>query len=400
MPAPSPARGSAPTAPRCSRLTQDRQRVFDDLMRLAALDVGDEADAAGILVERGIVEAARLRHARIGGILVEQTRVNVGRRRSGVRLRRAACLARLHSHALAEHPRPCGVSAHLPRPQRLCGAAAHGEPCQRAAFSRAACRQLALAAHVERRPRTASASFGRRSTPYPERGSPIGTAILSYTDDNCKSSSGGQGSIARMHPILAVCCAAPAQRPPACLRPVGCHYWSTSLRDAFMNFASDNTAGMAPEILEAIAAPIEGFALGYGNDDVTRRVERRIGELFEREVAVFLVPTGTAANALALAQVSPPWGAVFSPRRGPHRDRRVRRAGVLRRRAQAASELPGVGCKLAPETLRSARSRYAGHAPHQVHALRRCRSRRRPKPAPSIGRTRSRRWRRSRMRAA
>ena len=45
MPAPSPARGSAPTAPRCSRFTRIVERVLDDLVRLAALDVGDEADA-------------------------------------------------------------------------------------------------------------------------------------------------------------------------------------------------------------------------------------------------------------------------------------------------------------------------------------------------------------------
>ena len=79
-----------------------------------------------------------------------------------------------------------------------------------------------------------------------------------------------------------------------------------------MNFASDNTAGVAPEILQALAAGNDGFAMGYGNDDVTRAVEQRIGEIFERDVAVFLVPTGTAANALALAHVSPPWGAVFA----------------------------------------------------------------------------------------
>ena len=42
-----------------------------------------------------------------------------------------------------------------------------------------------------------------------------------------------------------------------------------------------------------------------------KRVERRLCEIFERDVAVFLVPTGTAANALALAQVTPPWGVVF-----------------------------------------------------------------------------------------
>src|SRR6266542_2528479 len=78
-----------------------------------------------------------------------------------------------------------------------------------------------------------------------------------------------------------------------------------------MNFASDNTAGVAPGILDALARAGAGFALGYGNDDLTRRVEQRMAALFERELAVFLVPTGTAANALALAQVAPPWGAVL-----------------------------------------------------------------------------------------
>jgi len=78
-----------------------------------------------------------------------------------------------------------------------------------------------------------------------------------------------------------------------------------------MNFASDNAAAVAPEILAAIVAANEGPAMAYGNDAVTRRVEQRFAELFEHEVAVFLVPTGTAANALALAHLSPPWGAVL-----------------------------------------------------------------------------------------
>jgi threonine aldolase len=78
-----------------------------------------------------------------------------------------------------------------------------------------------------------------------------------------------------------------------------------------MYFASDNTAGIAPPILEAIARANTGYALGYGNDEWTRRVEQRFAAMFEREVAVFLVPTGTAANALALAHVTPPWGAVL-----------------------------------------------------------------------------------------
>jgi threonine aldolase len=78
-----------------------------------------------------------------------------------------------------------------------------------------------------------------------------------------------------------------------------------------VNFFSDNAAPVAPAILNAIVQANEGFAVGYGDDDWTRSVDHRLSQLFEREVAVFLVPTGTAANALALAQVTPPWGAVL-----------------------------------------------------------------------------------------
>src|SRR3954465_5445336 len=85
----------------------------------------------------------------------------------------------------------------------------------------------------------------------------------------------------------------------------------TISRENAMNFASDNAAGIAPEILAAISRANDGAALAYGNDAWTKRVDRRFAEIFEREVAVFLVPTGTAANALALAHLAPPWGAVL-----------------------------------------------------------------------------------------
>src|ERR1700721_4867087 len=78
-----------------------------------------------------------------------------------------------------------------------------------------------------------------------------------------------------------------------------------------MHFASDNAATIAPAVLDAITRANHGFALGYGNDDLTRAVERRVGELFERDAAVFLVSTGTAANALALAHLALPWGGVL-----------------------------------------------------------------------------------------
>ena len=78
-----------------------------------------------------------------------------------------------------------------------------------------------------------------------------------------------------------------------------------------MNFASDNVAGVSPEILQAVLDANAGRAMPYGADEISARVEKRFAEIFEHEVAVFLVATGTAANALALAAVTPPWGAVF-----------------------------------------------------------------------------------------
>ena len=76
-------------------------------------------------------------------------------------------------------------------------------------------------------------------------------------------------------------------------------------------FTSDNIAGASPEVIAAIVECNAGQTNPYGGDDHTARVERRLAELFEREVSVFLVPTGTAANAFCLSVMSPPWGSVL-----------------------------------------------------------------------------------------
>jgi threonine aldolase len=78
-----------------------------------------------------------------------------------------------------------------------------------------------------------------------------------------------------------------------------------------MNFASDNGAGVAPEILDAIVASSRVNAPAYGADDYTARAQSRLSQAFETEVAAFLVATGTAANALALSALVKPWEAVF-----------------------------------------------------------------------------------------
>lgn len=80
-----------------------------------------------------------------------------------------------------------------------------------------------------------------------------------------------------------------------------------------MNFSSDTWAGASEPVLAALlAAGRGGPAAAYGADPTTKRLEARFSELFERDVAVFLVTTGSAANALAVTALTPPWGAVVA----------------------------------------------------------------------------------------
>ena len=78
-----------------------------------------------------------------------------------------------------------------------------------------------------------------------------------------------------------------------------------------LNFASDNASGAAPRIMDALNRANTGHAMPYGADGYTKAAEVALSDIFERDCSVFLVPTGTAANALALSAICPPWGAVF-----------------------------------------------------------------------------------------
>jgi threonine aldolase len=134
-----------------------------------------------------------------------------------------------------------------------------------------------------------------------------------------------------------------------------------------MNFASDNTAGVAPPILEAIVAANRGFALGYGRDAATARVTQRLSEVFERDVAVFLVATGTAANALALAHLSPPWGAALCHDEC-HLVTDECGAPEFFGGGLKLIGLPGEGAKISLATLTAALERGPWGGPHHVTA--------------------------------
>ena len=117
---------------------------------------------------------------------------------------------------------------------------------------------------------------------------------------------------------------------------------------------SDNSAGVTPEVMAAIVAADRGSAMAYGGDEWTARLTERVREVFEHPGAqVFPVLSGTAANALGLSAMCPPWGAVLC-----HET-----AHVLRSEAAATSMfgggialrgLPGADAKLTPDTVRAA----------------------------------------------
>jgi threonine aldolase len=78
-----------------------------------------------------------------------------------------------------------------------------------------------------------------------------------------------------------------------------------------MNFLSDNSYGVAPEIMAALSIAAQGTVPSYGADEGTKRVEALLAKAFEHPLKAFPVISGTAANALALATICPPHGAIF-----------------------------------------------------------------------------------------
>ncbi|MGJ8725536.1 MAG: threonine aldolase family protein [Roseibacillus sp.] len=78
-----------------------------------------------------------------------------------------------------------------------------------------------------------------------------------------------------------------------------------------MNFNSDNWAGAHPTISQNLLVHSEGMAAAYGQSELDKQVEALFSQIFEHEVAVFFVGTGTAANSLGMAAVNRPGGVCF-----------------------------------------------------------------------------------------
>jgi threonine aldolase len=116
-----------------------------------------------------------------------------------------------------------------------------------------------------------------------------------------------------------------------------------------MRFFSDNAAPVHPAVFAAIQAA-DAVDTAYDGDALSRGLDARFSDLFGREVATLWVPTGTAANALALAALCPPFGSVIC-----HRDAHIQNdeCGAPEFYTHGAKLMlgDGPGAKLTPEAV-------------------------------------------------
>lgn len=133
-----------------------------------------------------------------------------------------------------------------------------------------------------------------------------------------------------------------------------------------MWFASDNTSPAAPEVMAAVLRANQGHAMSYGADAAMARVTGRVREVFEApEAAVYLVPTGTAANALALACLCPPWATIYCHRTS-HVEEDECGAPEFYTGGAKLTLIDGANGRIAPEGLRDALAFTARAGVHNV----------------------------------
>jgi len=129
-------------------------------------------------------------------------------------------------------------------------------------------------------------------------------------------------------------------------------------------FASDNWAGAHPAMTARLSAAAGGVCPAYGGSDLDQAVQQHFNDIFEREVAVFFVATGTAANALSLSAYGTPGGIAFAHRH----------AHVIEDECGAVEYLSGGGRlhavdgasgRIDPSALEQAIARFA---PRPLHA--------------------------------
>lgn len=78
-----------------------------------------------------------------------------------------------------------------------------------------------------------------------------------------------------------------------------------------MYFGSDNQSGASDKVMQALLEANRGVSSSYGTDDWTRKAESKLEEVFQTQLKVYFVASGTAANCLALSCLAQPWDMIL-----------------------------------------------------------------------------------------
>lgn len=132
-----------------------------------------------------------------------------------------------------------------------------------------------------------------------------------------------------------------------------------------INLASDNVVGASQKVIEAIVQANDAAESSYGCDRHCARAEQLLRARFGEPLDVFMVVTGTAANALALATVSPPWGAVLCHAESHIVEEECGAPEMFTGGARLAG-IAGANGKLTPTALEDALRRFTPGAPRSA----------------------------------
>lgn len=138
---------------------------------------------------------------------------------------------------------------------------------------------------------------------------------------------------------------------------------------SFLDFSSDNWAGVSRPVMDAIMAANHGSSPAYGNDDVSRDMQGRFGKLFDCDLVVIAAPTGTAANGLALDAIAQRDGLIVAHEEAHIFTKEAGARDFFNDKARLL-KLPGVNGKIAPDVLdRALRQSPAADRPHRERSV-------------------------------
>lgn len=132
-----------------------------------------------------------------------------------------------------------------------------------------------------------------------------------------------------------------------------------------MNFKSDNTTKICDPVMDMMLRINHGHAPSYAQDDETKKTKDLFCDIFEKDVTVFFVITGTAANSLALSALTPSHGCIFAHKEA-HIHTDEANAPELFTGGAKIIPLYGINNKISSRDLNNKIIQFKGMRPHMA----------------------------------